>query len=151
MMMDNKEFINPIDEDNITENPKGLEYPHHRGSQLVKPEDTGKVKGRALAAMEQQTNRQMDQIQEQIELLAKQANKLKSRVEISETIYTAKMNFEPLVGHDYFLYETDDHHFLLSLLSPAEWGRTLPHLYKAKVSLLADHTWDVLDLNEDNN
>ncbi len=144
-----EEFHNPIDEDNITENPSGIQYPHHRGSAIVKPEDKGKIKGRAMAAMEQQTNRQMDQIQEQIELLAKQAQKLKSRVEISETIYTAKMSFEPLVGHDYYLYEADDHSFILSLLSPEEWGRSLPHTYKAKVSLLADHTWDVQDLNEE--
>lgn len=150
-MTEKKEFVNPIDDDHITENPSGLEYPHHRGSALVKSEDKGKIKGRAMAAMEQQTNRQMDQIQEQIELLAKQAKKLKSRVEISETIYQAKMNFEPLIGHEYYLYETNSNDFLLSLLSPAEWGRTLPHQYRAKVSLLADHTWDVLDLNEHEN
>lgn len=149
-MEEKEKFHNPIDKDHITENPSGLEYPHHRGSAIVKSEDKGKIKGRAMAAMEQQTNRQMDQIQEQIELLAKQAKKLQSRVEISETIYQAKMNFEPLVGHNYFLYETDEHHYILSLLSPEEWGRSLPHMYKAKVSLLADHTWDVLDLNESN-
>jgi len=60
------------------------------------------------------------------------------------------MSFEPLVGHDYYLYETDEHNFLLSLLSPEDWGKRLPNIYKAKVSLLADHTWDVLDLNEAN-
>ncbi len=149
-MKNDNNFQNPIDKDHITDNPSGLEYPHHRGSAIVKAEDKGKIKGRALAAMEQQTSRQMDQIQEQIELLAKQAKKLKSRVEISETIYQAKMSFEPLVGHDYYLYETDAHDFTLSLLSPADWGKRLPHIYKAKVSLLADHTWDVLDLNESN-
>ena len=85
-MEDKTQFLNPIDDDHITENPSGLEYPHHRGSAIVKAEDKGKIKGRALAAMEQQTTRQMDQIQEQIELLAKQAKKLQSRVEISETI-----------------------------------------------------------------
>jgi len=142
-------FENPIDEDHITENPKGLEYPHHRGSALVKPEDKGRIKGRALAAMEQQTDRQMGQIQEQIELLAKQAHKLKSRVEVSEKIYQSNINFEPLIGHIYYLYENDKQEHIMSLLSPADWGRTLRNKYLAKVSLLADHTWDVLDLNED--
>ena len=53
--MSNKEFINPIDKDKITENPHSLEYAHHAGSALIKPEDQGKIKGRALSAMEHQT------------------------------------------------------------------------------------------------
>ncbi len=143
-----EEKQNPIDKDNITETPHSLEYGHHRGSALVKPEDKGKIKGRAMAAMEQQTGRQMEQIQEQIELLATQAKKLKSRVEISERIYTAEMAFEPLIGKIYYLYRKKDEVFFLSLLSPQEWGPRLQHQYVAQVSLMADHTWDVLDLNE---
>ncbi len=43
--MENKEeFINPIDPDKITENPHSLEYGHHAGSALIKPEDQGKLK-----------------------------------------------------------------------------------------------------------
>ncbi|UTW62108.1 DUF2452 domain-containing protein [bacterium SCSIO 12741] len=143
-----EENINPIDKDKITETPHSLEYGHHRGSAVVKPEDQGKIKGRAMAAMEEQTGRQMEQIQEQIELLAKQAKKLQSRVEISERIYTAEMSFEPLIGKIYFLYQKEDGIFQLSLLSPQDWGRRLQHHYVAKVSLMADHTWDVLELNE---
>jgi hypothetical protein len=37
-----EEFQNPIDPDKITENPHSLEYPHHAGSALIKPEDKGK-------------------------------------------------------------------------------------------------------------
>lgn len=143
-----KKIINPIDEDHITEQPNTLEYPHHRGSLIVKPEDKGKVKGRALAAMEQQTSRQMDQIQEQIELLAQQAKRLKSRVEISEMIYQASLNFEPLIGHEYYLYQKENGTHFLSLLSPKDWGRSLKHTYTAKVALLADHTWDVLEMTD---
>lgn len=147
--MSEEEFHNPIDDDSITENPHSLEYGHHRGSSVVKPEDKGKIKGRALAAMEQQTDRQMGQIQEQIELLAKQARQLQSRKEISEQIYQSSINFEPLIGHVYYLYQKEGGEHLLSLLSPEEWGRSLKHVYRAKVSLLADHTWDVLELNDD--
>ncbi|MBD80645.1 MAG: hypothetical protein CL840_17150 [Crocinitomicaceae bacterium] len=144
-----EDFENPIDEDDITENPHSLEYPHHRGSLAIKPEDKGKIKGRAMAAMEQQTDRQMGQIQEQFELLAKQAKLLKSRVEISNRIYQANINFEPLIGHVYYLYEDDQGQQLLSLLSPSDWGKSLKKKYIAKISLLADHTWDVLELGEE--
>lgn len=146
--MSEEEFHNPIDDDHITENPHSLEYGHHRGSSIVKPEDKGKIKGRALAAMEQQTDRQMGQIQEQIELLAKQARQLQSRKEVSEKIYQAEMNFQPLIGHTYYLYEKKDGQHILSLLSPEEWGRSLKYDFLAKVALMADHTWDVLELKE---
>ncbi len=55
-------FINPIDKDKVAENPGLLPYPHHIGSSIVKPEDVGKLKLRALSAMQQQTNSQLLQI-----------------------------------------------------------------------------------------
>lgn len=68
-----KAFINPIDPDKITENPHSLEYAHHAGSAIIKPEDQGKIKGRAVSAMEHQTDMQLSQLYEQMQLLASQA------------------------------------------------------------------------------
>ena len=85
-----KAFVNPIDPEKITENPHSLEYAHHAGSALIKPEDQGKIKGRALSAMEHQTDIQLDQIYEQMQLLAAQAKKLHDRKLISEFIYFSK-------------------------------------------------------------
>ena len=56
---------NPIDKDKITEIPHILPYGHSVGGALVKPEDKGKIKGRAIAAMNQQTEMHLDQIREQ--------------------------------------------------------------------------------------
>src|SRR5690606_25656205 len=120
----NEEFENPIDPDKITENPNTLEYPHHAGSALVKPEDKGKIKGRALAAMEHQTDMQLDQIYEQMQLLAAQAKKLNLRKNVSELIYQAEMRFEPLINHIYHLYRKEDGNYLLSLIAPDQWGRS---------------------------
>ena len=72
-------FENPIDSDKITENPHNLEYGHHSGSALIKPEDEGKLKSRALKAMDHQTDMQLGQIYEQMKLLASQAQKLNER------------------------------------------------------------------------
>lgn len=142
----NEEFQNPIDPDKITENPSSLEYPHHAGSALVKPEDKGKIKGRALAAMEHQTDMQLDQIYQQMQLLAEQAKKLNLRKDISELIYQAEMRFEPLINHIYHLYKKEDSTYLLSLIAPDQWGRSKKSFeYLATVRLLADHTWDVLE------
>lgn len=127
-----------------TETPGTLAFPHSVGSAMVKPEDRGKIKGRAVSAMHQQTDRQMKQLYAQMETLVKQANQLKQRVETSERIYLAQMNFEPLIGHTYYLYEKKDGTDVLSMISPEEWGRSMPfRKLISKATLLADHTWEV--------
>ncbi len=133
-----------------TDKPGTLAFPHHSGSALIKPEDKGKIKGRAVAAMQQQTENQMSQLYEQMQLLANQAKSLQKRVEISERIYLSKMNFEPLINHTYYLYEFEDGKDILSLIAPNEWGKSKSYIkYLATVKLLADHTWEVIDKPED--
>lgn len=143
-------FINPIDPDKIAENPHLLPYAHTVGGVAIKPIDKGKVKGRAVKAMYKQTDMQLDQIKAQIELLAKQARNIQQRIIISEQIYHAQMNFEPLIGFTYHLYERrDGSNYVLSMVSPQEWGANPPYRFIATVELLADHTWDVLTAAEE--
>jgi hypothetical protein len=147
-MSDKKEeFINPIDPDKITENPGSLEYPHHTGSALVKPEDKGKIKGNAVAAMESQTEMQLSQIYEQMQLLAEQAKKIEKRKELSEIIYSAEMRYQPLINHTYFLYKKEDSSHILSLIPPdqIQFSKKISNWeIIATVKLLADHTWSIL-------
>lgn len=141
-----EEFINPIDKDKVAENPGLLPYAHHSSSAIIKPEDKGKIKGRALMAMAEQTNMQMDQIKAQIELLAQQAKKLQVRREISEQIYKAEFNFDPIIHQVYHFYHRKNGKGVLSLVAPEEWGPTLPYeRHLATARLLADHTWEVLE------
>lgn len=128
-----------------TENPGTIAFPHHSGSAIIKPTDRGKIKGRAVAAMHQQTESQMGQIYEQMQLLANQAKNLQDRIAISERIYLAKINFEPLINHIYYMYEDPKGEDMLSLISPEEWGRSSRMRYIATVKLLADHTWEILE------
>ncbi|MBI1183398.1 DUF2452 domain-containing protein [bacterium] len=142
----NSESIeNPIDKDKVTDNPHSLEYPHQVGGMPVRPEDIGKTKGRALSAMHEQTDMQMEQLYEQMELLARQAKAIKKRVELSHRIYRARMGFDPIISHIYYLYSHRDDD-VLSMLSPADWGSRMPYdAFVAKVKLLGDHTWDILE------
>ncbi|MFN3385251.1 MAG: DUF2452 domain-containing protein [Candidatus Thermochlorobacter sp.] len=149
-MKENEIDLSKIDlermKDKTASSPGLLPYAHTAGSALVKPEDMGKAKGRAIAAMHQQTDMQMAQLYEQMKLLAEQANAIKKRVEISERIYAAKMSFEPLISHVYYLYRRPDGEDFLSLVAPHEWGRSRKSFeFVAKVKLLADHTWEVLE------
>ena len=148
-MMSEEKKANPIDPDKITENPHNLPYAHAVGGAVIRPEDKGKIKGRAMSAMEQQTDKQLGQIHKQIQLLAEQAKDIQRRKDISEQIYMAEMGFEPLVGHTYHLYKRDSGGWILSLLSPDDWGRGCPHEFVETVTLLADHTWEIVPRDQD--
>ena len=141
-------FINPIDDDKVAENPHALPYAHTVGGVQIKPVDKGKIKGRAVKAMYKQADMQLNQIKRQIELLAQQAKAINERIAISEQIYTAEMNFEPLIGCTYHLYERSNGKYVLSMVSPQEWGKNPPFRFVATVELLADHTWEVLERGE---
>jgi hypothetical protein len=142
--MSEEAFFNPINPDKVAENPGLLPYAHTAGGAVIKPDDMGKVKGRSMLAMRQQTDRQMNQLYEQMEVLARQAKLLADRKEISERIYDAAMGFEPIISETYYLYEKENGADLLSLVAPEEWGRSFKYSrFLAKVTLLADHTWEV--------
>lgn len=128
----------------ITEQPGLVPFPHHVGSAVVKPIDEGRIRGKAMAAMVEQTNVQLKQLYDQMQTLMRQAAEIRLRVEVSERVYQAQMNIEPVIGQTYFLYERDDHSDMVSMISPEEWGKPLP--FKrciARLRLLSDHTWEV--------
>lgn len=132
--------------DKITTTPATLEYAHHVGSAVIKPEDKGKIKGQAVMAMHEQSKMQLEKIYDQVKLLLKQAEEVKQRVEVSEQIYEAEIKFKPVVGHCYHLYEKHNGTRVLSVISPREWGRNLPFKsHIASVKLLSDHTWKTED------
>ena len=145
-MQEEKPFINPIDADKIAQNPGLLPFAHTLSSGVIKPDDLGKIKSNALMAMEQQTDMQLNQLQQQIQLLYNQAQEIKARTDISVWIYQADIGFDPLINHTYHLYEKDNGKHFLSMVSPKEWGRSKKFKrFIATVKLLADHTWDVIE------
>lgn len=153
-MNSNKVDISKIDlekdRDKITDMPGLIEYAHNVGSAIIKPEDKGKIKGVAVAAMHDQTDRQFHQIYKQMQTLVDQAKYLRKRVDVSERIYNSDIGFQPVYNTDYFLYQRKNGTDLLSMVSPEEWGRSFPfERYVAHVRLLTDHTWEVIESNED--
>jgi len=144
----NKIDLDQIDLDRLNdmsvENPGLVSFPHTVGSAVIKPEDKGKIKGLAVAAMKEQTTMQLRQLYDQMKVLAEQAKAIKSRVHVSERIYQSQINFEPVIGKEYFLYEKSSGKDVLSMISPEEWGKAFPYVkFVARVKLLSDHTWEV--------
>jgi predicted transcriptional regulator len=120
-----------------------LPYSASVSGAIIKPTEEGVIRHKALTAMEEQTNMQLEQIRKQIELLALQAQEIQKRKELSLLIYNAKLNFAPVIGHTYYVYEKNDGSHLLSMISPREWGGGAGPFkrFVAAVKLLADHTW----------
>ena len=119
-----------------------LPYASSIGGVVIRPTKEGVIRHQALQAMEEQTDMQLDQIREQIELLARQAQEIVKRKEMSMMIYDAKLNFRPIIGHVYHLYQNKDDSYILSMVSPKEWGGNGPFKqFIASAKLLADHTW----------
>lgn len=122
-----------------------LPYSASVSGAVIKANEEGIIKHKALTAMEEQTNMQLEQIRKQIELLALQAHEIQKRKELSLMIYGARLSFKPNIGQTYYLYEKQDDSFILSLIAPKEWGKSGPFKrFVAAVQLLADHTWKEL-------
>jgi hypothetical protein len=120
-----------------------MPYSSSVGGAVIKATEEGVIRHKALTAMEEQTNMQLEQIRKQIELLAIQAQEIQMRKELSMLIYNAKLSFVPVIGRTYYLYEKKDASYVLSLISPKEYGSNAgPYKrFIAPVKLLADHTW----------
>lgn len=140
--------VDKIDLDKMKEKtadlPALLEYAHSIGGFSIVPTEQGVIKASAMNAMKEQTQMQLDQIFEQMQLLAKQAKQLKSRAEISSKIYESDMGFDPVIGQKYYLYEKKDNNWVLSIIHPGEWRKLPYEKFIAEVQLLADHTWKVI-------
>ena len=135
----NEPFINTED---YHKQMSVLPYASSISGVAIKPTKEGVIKHKALTAMEEQTNMHLDQIKQQIELLARQAQEINKRKELSLMIYEATLRFKPQIGHTYHLYEQKDGTHALSLISPNEWGRGGAfNQFIASVRLLAEHTW----------
>lgn len=134
--------------DFVSDNKSTSEYAVEKGSVAFAPTQEGAIKIRSFKVMDEQIGMQMDNIMEQIQVLARQAEALKDRRQLSEMIYRAKMSFEPLVGDSYYLYDTPKGK-VLSLLSPDEFGAKKMaekgYTFFAKAKLLADCTWEILE------
>jgi hypothetical protein len=113
-------------------------------SPKINPIDKRLVKATAFETMQYQANQQISIIKQQAELLMEQARKIEERMEISRKIYEADLNFEPVIGTTYHVYEKNGR-TLLSLVAPNEWGKKMPfdhHVCSA--TLLGDKSWDLV-------
>ena len=99
------------------------------------------VKNDSLTAMEHHANRQIESLREQANLLVKQAEEIRNRVELARLISTARFGFKPVLLKPYYLYRDKEGNLTMTLIAPEEWDSPYGECI-AKVRQLGDSTWE---------
>lgn len=89
-----------------------------------------------------------DRIMELVTVLEKQAQQIKRRLEITDSVHAAEYQFQPVLGNCYWLvWESKKEKTLLVLTGPTEWATGVPDTYNyiTCVRYMGDHTWMEMD------
>ncbi len=62
---------------------------------------------------------------EKSEELKKECKQLVSDFLLNKTIFDSKMDFKPIIGKKYYLYQNQDNVKFMSLISPEEWKNNI--------------------------
>jgi hypothetical protein len=90
-----------------------------------------------------------DRIMELVAVLEGQAQAIKRRLEITDSVHAAVYQFQPVMGNVYWLvWDKRKEHTLLTQHGPNDWSSSAPdgYEYKAQVKYMGDHTW--MEINE---
>ena len=93
-----------------------------------------------------------DRIMDLVAVLEKQAQQIKRRLEVTDAVYEAVYQFQPVMGNVYWLvWNKRKQHTLLTQNGPNDWSGSAPEDYEyiAQVKYMGDHTW--LELDEKGN
>ena len=85
-----------------------------------------------------------DRIMEMVSVLQRQADDLKRRLDITDLVYNAIYQFQPVMGHCYWLAtDTRKQQTILAMHGPNDWSTGKPENYDyiTKVKYMGDHTW----------
>jgi hypothetical protein len=91
-----------------------------------------------------------DRIMELVNVLQKQAEGIKRRLEVTDAVHGAEYQFQVVLGHAYWLvWDKRKTKTLLVHQGPKGWSSSPPEDYEyiAQVKYMGDHTWMELDEN----
>ncbi len=110
-----------------------LPYPASTQSPPIVPTDLSSFKSRGVSQVERDLQQKLVEIRETYLAAIDHFN-------WNKLVYEADINFEPVVGETYHLYDTNGRH-LLSMIGPEEWA--MKHL--ATVRLNIDRQWQIVE------
>jgi len=100
---------------------------------------------KTLDAMQHHVDMEKDRIIEQLHVLKKQYDRVTMREFLGQCIHQSEHYFEPVMNKVYSLYEKNEGGYILSLISPEEWGELPYKQFIAHVKMLGDSTWEEVD------
>ena len=110
--------------------------------------ELSQVRKESLSVMEYQANRQIIALQEQANLLVKQAQEIENRVKLAYSIEESIYNFEPVTMREYYLYEHKGN-LVLTLIEP--FNSSPYDKFLTTVRKLGDSTWEEVPPPQENN
>ncbi|MFC7337990.1 DUF2452 domain-containing protein [Haloferula chungangensis] len=114
-----------------------LPYPSSTLSPRIVPTDLSSFKSRGISQVERDLQQKLVEIRETYLAAIDHFN-------WNKLVYEAEINFEPVVGGTYHLYESRGRH-LLSMIGPEEW--TMRHLATFRLNL--DRQWQLVEVGPD--
>lgn len=85
-----------------------------------------------------------NRIMELVEVLQKQAEEIKRRLDVTDAVHAAEYQFKPVMGQDYWLvWDKRKEKMLLVHHGPTDWscGHPEDYVYQTHVKYMGDHTW----------
>lgn len=114
-----------------------LPYPASTLSPPIVPTDLSNFKSRGISQVERDLQQKLVEIRETYMEAIDHFN-------WNKLVYEAEINFEPVVGESYHLYETRGRR-MLSMIGPTEW----PMHHLASFRLNVDRQWLLLETAKD--
>lgn len=93
----------------------------------------------------QQAQKEFENLKQIADVINKQAQQIKERLETTELIYNAERTFTPVVGANYWLIkDTKKNNIKIVVLGPKEWATKHPENYEyiSEVKYLANGLWE---------
>ena len=85
-----------------------------------------------------------DRIMELVNVLQRQADDIRRRLEVTDAVHSAEYQFSPVMGNLYWVvWETRKQKTLLVMNGPDDWNTGAPESYEylMQVRYMGDHTW----------
>lgn len=124
-------------------------YPLSRLSGKFSLVDTAREIEQADQWIASTTSARLSAIAEQMQRLREQAEAVLQKAREDAELHRAEARFQRIPGKIYHLYERQDGTRYWSMLSPADWGGTPPHVFVGSYRLEADQSFTRADQIEE--
>ena len=126
------------------------EYPTEAGGTKFELVPVTKQKDLMINHARMFAQQEYNRIMELVVVLQKQAQQIKRRLEVTDAVYGAVYQFQPVMGNIYWLaWDNRKKHTLLTQHGPDDWSSGAPESYEyiTQVKYMGDHTW--MEIKED--